>query len=195
MALRGFLQDRRRSDSPSSEPPTPRGFTARRLLDYAVAAPTGSRPGRVAVTLAVGVGAALVATTGAIHLHLWASGYRTIPTIGPLFLFQGIAGAVMAVVLVVWRRLAIVVAAAGFMIATIGGFLLSVYVGLFGFMDTLSAPFAGLSLAVESAGAVVLAVAAGALVLGQHRHLPRRMATDLSAFSESKNGAPPARNR
>src|SRR5207248_6159636 len=27
------------------------------------------------------VGAALVATTGAIHLHLWASGYRTIPTI------------------------------------------------------------------------------------------------------------------
>jgi hypothetical protein len=127
----------------------------------------------VAVTLAVAVGAALVATTGAIHLHLWASGYRTIPTIGPLFLFQGIAGAVIAVLLVVWRRLATVLAAAGFMIATIGGLLLSVYVGLFGFMDTLTAPFAGLSLAVESAGTVVLAVAAGALVLGQHSHAHR----------------------
>jgi hypothetical protein len=148
----------------------------------------------VAVTLAVAVGAALVATTGAIHLHLWASGYRTIPTIGPLFLFQGIAGVVIAVALVAWRRLVVVVAAAGFMIATIGGLLLSVYVGLFGFTDTLSAPFAGLSLAVESAGAVVLAVAAGALVFGQHSHLARRMATDLSAFSQSKNGAPAARN-
>jgi hypothetical protein len=123
----------------------------------------------------VAVGAALVATTGAIHLHLWASGYRTIPTIGPLFLFQGIAGAVLAVVLVVWRRLATVVAAAGFMIATIGGLLLSVYVGLFGFTDTLSAPFAGMSLAVESAGAVVLAIAAGALVLGRHSRLYRRV--------------------
>jgi hypothetical protein len=153
----------------------PRGFTAR-LLEYATAGPTGSRPGRAAVTLAVVVGAALVATTGAIHLHLWASGYRTIPTIGPLFLFQGIAGAVIAVVLVVWRRLAAVVAAAGFMIATIGGLLLSVYVGLFGFTDTLSAPFAGLSLAVESAGAVVLGIAAAALVLGQHSHLSRRVA-------------------
>jgi hypothetical protein len=113
------------------------------------------------------VGAALVATTGAIHLHLWASGYRTIPTIGPLFLFQGIAGAVLAVVLVVWRRLLTVVAAAGFMIATIGGLLLSVYVGLFGFTDTLAAPFAGVSLGVESAGAVVLGAVAITLVLGQ----------------------------
>jgi hypothetical protein len=97
------------------------------------------------------IGAGLVATTGAIHLHLWASGYRTIPTIGPLFLFQGVAGAAMAVALVAWRRLVVVVAAAGFMIATIGGLLLSVYVGLFGFTDTLAAHFAGVSLAAVGA--------------------------------------------
>jgi hypothetical protein len=121
----------------------------------------------VALTLGVVVGAALVATTGAIHLHLWATGYRDIATIGPLFLFQGIAGAIMAVALVAWRRLLVVMAAAGFMIATIGGLLLSVYVGLFGFTDTLSAPFAGLSLAVESAGAVVLGAVGIALVLGE----------------------------
>jgi hypothetical protein len=122
-------------------------------------------PRRAAITLALVVGAALVATTAAIHLHLWASGYRTIPTIGPLFLFQGVAGAVLAVALVAWRRLVTVVAAAGFMIATIGGLLLSVYVGLFGFTDTLTAPFAVMSLAVESAGAVVLVSVGIALLL------------------------------
>ena len=42
------------------------------------------------------------------------------------------------------------------MIATIGGLLLSVSVGLFGFMDSPATPYAGLSLGVESAGAVVL---------------------------------------
>jgi hypothetical protein len=123
----------------------------------------------VAITLAAFVGAALVATTGAIHLHLWASGYRTIPTIGPLFLLQGIAGAALAVALVASRRLLTVVAGAGFMVATIGGFLLSVYVGLFGFMDTLAAPFAGVSLVVESAGAVVLSVVAAVQLIGRVR--------------------------
>jgi hypothetical protein len=123
-------------------------------------------PQRAAITLALVVGAALVATTAGIHLHLWAAGYRDIPTIGPLFLFQGIAGAILAVALVAWRRLVTVVAGAGFMIATIGGLLLSVYVGLFGFTDTLAAPFAGLSLAVESAGTAVLGVAGIALAMG-----------------------------
>jgi hypothetical protein len=138
-----------------------------RVLGYAVARPTGSTPRRVALTLGVVVGAALVATTGAIHLHLWATGYRNIATIGPLFLFQGVVGAVLAVALVAWRRLLMVMAATGFMIATIGGLLLSVYVGLFGFTDTLAAPFAGVSLAVESAGAVVLGTVGIALVLGE----------------------------
>jgi hypothetical protein len=138
----------------------------RRVLDYAAAHPTGSTTRRVVITLALVIGAALVAWTSAIHLHLWDTGYRHIPTIGPLFLVQGVAGAVIAVVLVVSRRLLAVVAAAGFMIATIGGLLLSVYVGLFGFMDSLSAPFAGLTLIVESAGSLILAGAAIALLAG-----------------------------
>jgi hypothetical protein len=53
------------------------------------------------------------------------------------------------------------------LIATIGGLLASVYVGLFGFMDSLAAPYAGLSLGVESAGAVVLAVVGTVLVREQ----------------------------
>jgi hypothetical protein len=96
---------------------------------------------------------ALAAASGAIHLHVWATGYRAIPTIGPLFLFQGVAGAVLAVVLAASRRLIAALLTAGFMVATVGGFALSVNVGLFGFSDTLAAPWAGMSLAVEIAGA------------------------------------------
>jgi hypothetical protein len=159
------LRRRRPPDGPPSHSPEPQGLTAR-LVGYAAAAPTGSTPRRVVTTLALIIGAALVATASAIHLHLWAGGYRTIPTIGPLFLFQGIAGAAIAVALVASRRLATVVAATGFMVATIGGLLLSLYVGLFGFTDTLSAPFAGLSLTVECAGTVVLAVVGAELMRG-----------------------------
>ena len=36
-------------------------------------------------------GAGLLAATGAIHLDLYLTGYRTIPTIGWLFLLQVIA--------------------------------------------------------------------------------------------------------
>ena len=138
------------------------------VLAYAAARPTGSATRRVTITLAMVIGAALVAATSAIHLHLWATGYRAIPTIGPLFLVQGIVGAILAVVLAASRRVFAVVAAAGFMAATIGGLLLSVYVGLFGFMDSLAAPFAGLSLAVEGVGALTLA-AVGAVLLVGHR--------------------------
>jgi hypothetical protein len=110
------------------------------------------------------VGAALVATTSAIHLYLWATGYNEIPTIGPLFLTQGIAGAVIAVALVAWRRIGTVAVGVAFMLASIGGLLMSVLVGLFGFKETLGAPYAGLALAVESSGAAVLALVAAELI-------------------------------
>ncbi len=140
-----------------------------RMPAYAAAGPSGSTAVRLATTLMLLAGAVLAAISGAIHLHLWDDGYRTIPTIGPLFLLQGIAGVVLAVVLVASRRLLAALATAGFMLATIGGFLLSVYVGLFGFSDTLAAPWAGVSLAVEVAGAVVLAGGSAVLLWGAVR--------------------------
>jgi hypothetical protein len=140
--------------------------TVARIPAYANAGPSGSAVVKIVTTMTLLAGAALAATSGAIHLHLWAQGYRTIPTIGPLFLFQGIAGVVVAVVLAASRRLLAALATAGFMVATIGGFLLSDYVGLFGFSDTLAAPWAGFALAVEIAGAVVLAAGSVLLVRG-----------------------------
>ncbi len=80
-------------------------------------------------------GAALLAATGAIHLDLYLTGYRSIPTIGWLFLLQVItAFGLAAAVLATGGRL-IAAAGAGFALATLGGYLLSVWIGLFGFKE------------------------------------------------------------
>src|SRR6202161_4366580 len=77
-------------------------------------------------------GAGLLVASGAIHLDLYLTGYRTIPVIGWLFLLQVIAAfglglAVLAIPgrFVVAGRLASA-AGAGFALATLGGYLLSV---------------------------------------------------------------------
>ena len=80
--------------------------------------------------------------SAAIHYHLWDDGYRSIATIGPLFLLQSIAGLVIGLGLVVVRRLWAALVGIGFALATLGGFLISVVHGLFGFEETWLAPFA-----------------------------------------------------
>jgi len=87
---------------------------------------------RLALRLA---GGGLLIAAGAIHLDLYLTGYRSIPVIGWLFLFQVIAAFVLgAAVLATAARLA---AAAGavFSLATLGGYLLSLWTGLFGFKE------------------------------------------------------------
>ena len=104
-------------------------------------------------------GAGLLAVTGAIHLDLYLTGYRSIPVIGWLFLLQVIAAfGLAAAVLVTGSRLA-AAAGAGFALSTLGGYLLSVWIGLFGFKEvsTTAGIVAG---AVEVAAFVVLAALA-----------------------------------
>jgi predicted lipoprotein with Yx(FWY)xxD motif len=97
----------------------------------------GQRPARrararLALRLA---GGGLLIATGAIHLDLYLTGYRSIPTIGWLFLFQVIAAFLLGgAVLASGARLA-AAAGAAFSLATLGGYLLSLWVGLFGFKE------------------------------------------------------------
>jgi predicted lipoprotein with Yx(FWY)xxD motif len=107
-------------------------------------------------------GSGLLIATGSIHLDLYLTGYRTIPTIGWLFLLQVITAFVLGLaVLVVPSRLVIpsrlaAAAGAGFALATLGGYLLTVWIGMFGFKEvrTTAGIVAGV---VEVAAFVVLA--------------------------------------
>ena len=109
----------------------------------------------------------MLVVSGAIHLHLWSTGYQHIATIGPLFLLQGIVGILIGLAVAVSRHYRVALAGALFAAGTIGGLVLSVEVGLFGFKDSFSAPWATDSLIIEIAAFIVLV--ASALVGVRHR--------------------------
>ena len=80
-------------------------------------------------------GAVLLIASGAIHLDLYLTGYRSIPTIGWLFLLQVIAAYVLAIAIGVTAHRLAAAAGAAFALGTLGGYLLSLKVGLFGFTE------------------------------------------------------------
>src|ERR1700726_146764 len=154
-------------------------------------------PGWPAVILRV-AGLGLLIATAAIHLDLYLTGYRTIPTIGWLFLLQVIAAFGLGLaVLAIPRRLAAAVpaarlaaaAGAGFALATLGGYLLSVWTGLFGFKEVRTGAGIAAGL-VEVAAFVTLA----ALVLAP---APAKAAADRAAAAPARFPAqiPPAAAR
>ncbi len=75
------------------------------------------------------------AATGAIHLDLYLTGYNTLPTVGWLFLLQIIAAFALALAVALTGSRLAAVGGALFGIATLGGYLLSLWVGLFGFRE------------------------------------------------------------
>jgi predicted lipoprotein with Yx(FWY)xxD motif len=148
--------------------------------------------GRIALRLA---GAALLVATAAIHLDLYLTGYRTIPTIGWLFLLQIIAAfGLGAAVLVTRGSLNRLVALAGalFVLSTLGGYLLSLQFGLFGFREvrTTAGVVAGIIEIVAFA-----ALAALALLRAAERAQPDQHATMDSARmsrSDARAGSRPS---
>jgi hypothetical protein len=131
-----------------------------------------SVPARVAMTILIAVGAAFAVYSGYIHLYLWGKQpfpYRDIPTIGPLFLVQGIVAIVIGLLVVISRRFFAVLVGAGLMIVSVAALVIDVEVGMFGFKDSWSVPYATSTLYEEIAGAVLLLIAAGVLALGAAR--------------------------
>jgi hypothetical protein len=104
-----------------------------------------------------------------IHLNLWAGSYGAIPTVGPLFLFQGVAGLVCAAGLVSLRRVLVMTIGAILMVSTAAGLLLSHFYGLFGYHENLAVPYAGMSLVLEFVGTVVLVAGALTCLYGSPR--------------------------
>jgi predicted lipoprotein with Yx(FWY)xxD motif len=140
-------------------------------------------PGWFGVILRV-LGSGLLIATAAIHLDLYVTGYRTIPTIGWLFLLQVIAAFALGLaVLAVPSRFVIAsrltaAAGAGFALSTLGGYLLTVWIGLFGFKEVRTA--AGIAAGLVEVAAFV-ALAALALAPA-----PARTAADGAAVAPAR---------
>ena len=154
-------------------PTGPRTPHLRKLWSLLVRGPGRSRrPVDLAATAAFVVGGVLLVWSAYVHFHLWseADGYRSIPTIGPLFLLQSITGLVVGIGVVAVRRVWAAVIGIGFALTTIAGFLLSVAYGLFGFKDSWLAPFAKQAFTIELLVAVVLIVAAALSLVRSDPH-------------------------
>jgi predicted lipoprotein with Yx(FWY)xxD motif len=109
-------------------------------------------------------GAGLLIATAAIHLDLYLTGYRTIPTIGWLFLLQLIAGFALGLLVLATGSRLVAAVGALFALSTLGGYLISVQFGLFGFREvrTTAGVVAGLlEVAAFAALGVLAATPAG----------------------------------
>jgi predicted lipoprotein with Yx(FWY)xxD motif len=104
-------------------------------------------------------GALLLAVSAGIHLDLYLTGYRKIPTIGWLFLLQVIVGFTLTIAALVTRSRLAAAASAALALSTLGAYLLAVWIGLFGFREirTRAGLAAGL---IEVAAFATLALAA-----------------------------------
>jgi plastocyanin len=111
------------------------------------------RPLRIAAAIALVIG-------GLVHLQLYFEGYRSIDKIGPSFLLNAIASAVVAAVLVARKEWVVRLAGVGVAAGTIGAFILSRQgKGLFDFREEglRPSPQAIIALLVEIAALVLLA--------------------------------------
>ncbi|HVT65632.1 MAG TPA: hypothetical protein VHD81_10795 [Mycobacteriales bacterium] len=117
--------------------------------------------GRVLIAAALGVMAG-------IHLQLYSTyGYKALPTIGALFLTNGIAGSLLclAILGVPSRYVGLAaLASAGLLAGTLAGFVVALHHPLFGFQDSIHAPHAWTALIDEAVGALIaIGLAAGSL--------------------------------
>ena len=132
-------------------------------------------------------GGGLLLATAAIHLDLYLTGYRSIPTIGWLFLLQVIAAFALGVaVLAIPGRLVIAgrlaaAAGAGFALATLGGYLLTVWIGLFGFKEIRTTAGIIAGVAEVAAFAVLAALALGPAPAGGAAPAPARFPARIPA--------------
>ena len=125
-------------------------------------------------------GAVLLAVSAGIHLDLYLTGYRKIPTIGWLFLLQVIVGFMLTIAALVTRTRLAAAASAALALSTLGAYLLAVWIGLFGFKEirTRAGLAAGL---IEVAAFATLALAAVTANAGRHAAAPARAPAGSSA--------------
>jgi hypothetical protein len=96
-----------------------------------------------------------VLVSAAIHVWLYLDGFDSIAVIGPLFLVNGVAGAVIGVGLLLSRHVVWPLLAVGFCGATALAFVVSATVGLFGVREPFFGPWQTPALLAELLGLVL----------------------------------------
>jgi hypothetical protein len=123
--------------------------------------------------------ALLLLTMGAIHLYLVLNGGAGRSLRTP-FVLNAVGGLVLAIAIVVLRRLLLLVASVLstlFMAGTLLALVLALTVGLFGIHEVLSYQLVPTTLVVESIGTIVLVVTTALVyrTLRENRGQPRRV--------------------
>jgi hypothetical protein len=114
------------------------------------------------------IAAVAVLVSAAVHLYLWLNGVREQGTVGQLFVVNVVAGVVIAVMLVAWRSWVPPFLAAGFGASTLGAFVISSTVGLFGIHTTWEGFYVWAAAVSE-----VVAIVAGLAALAGARSAPQ----------------------
>jgi hypothetical protein len=110
------------------------------------------------------VAATAVLVSGMVHLILWLDGARTDDSLGPSFMLNAVSGAVIAVLLLVWRHWLPALLALGFGLATLGAFVLATTVGLFGVTES----WTGWAVWTAAVSELVAIVAGASLLVNQN---------------------------
>jgi predicted lipoprotein with Yx(FWY)xxD motif len=131
-------------------------------------------------------GALLLVVSAGIHLDLYLTGYRSIPTIGWLFLVQFVVAFILAIGALVTHSRLVAVAGAAFALSTLGCYLLAVWIGLFGYKEirTRAGIAAGLiEVAAFATLALAVAIADARQAAAPTRPRPRVLAGMRAAVS------------
>ena len=116
------------------------------------------------------VAAAAVFISAVIHVSLWFGGYRAVEVIGPAFILNAVSGVAIAILLLRWGSRVPLVLAVGFGAATLGAYILSLTVGLFGHQEALG----GVSQWTAAVSEVVAILAGVVGARGEGSLSPRR---------------------
>jgi hypothetical protein len=130
---------------------------------------------------------------GWIHLHVWQTGYRHIPTIGPLFLAAAVSAFVIGAGLLARPSRLIGLSGIGLVMGVLAGLTVSVNVGLFGFKESLSAPFSVVSVVLEIAAAATVAAWMAADFMKEGLNLGTNRSTRRGGARTSSSGGAPER--
>lgn len=121
--------------------------------------------------------AAAVLVSAAVHLYLWFDGMRSVDVVGPAFLLNAVAGAVIALLLLVWRHWVPPLLALGFGLSTLAAFVTAATVGLFGVQEG----WTGWAVWTAAVAEIVAIVAGAAILLRENPFRSRGQAEHHSS--------------